>query len=91
MSLDEVKPCVQHGLYLLKDGGDPIAALVSSTEMGGEPAVRIEAVAPRPEAATRFFAEIRDGMRRLNVYRGKAMSLGNKHDPSGHGAPGVGT
>lgn len=89
VSLDETRACVQHGLYLLKDEEEPIAALVSATEMGPETVIRIEAMSPKPETATDFLAGIRDGMRRLNVYRGQVMSLGNKHGPFGHGAPGV--
>lgn len=89
---EEVRACVEHGLYLLRGGGEagePLAVVVSSTEMRGEPTVRIEVMAPRPEAATEFFAEIRESMRRRSVYRGQVISLGNKHGPFGDGAPGV--
>ena len=83
-----VRACVQHGLYLLRDGEVPIATLVRTThEHGPMPQIQVEVMAPAPEMATAFFAEIREGMVRHNVYRGQLLSLGNPHGPFGEGGP----
>jgi hypothetical protein len=92
---EEVRACVQHGLYLLRGEGDdsdgsPLAVLVRGPgEHGGMPQIQTEVMTPDPTAATGFLEEIRASMRRHNVYRGKVLSLGNPHGPFGYGAPGV--
>jgi hypothetical protein len=84
----QVRACVQHGLYLLRDGGVPIAALVRSPpEHAHMPQIQVEVMAPTPEAAAAFFAEIREGMIRHNVYRGQLLALGNPHGPFGEAGP----
>jgi hypothetical protein len=88
----EVRACVQHGLYLLREGaeGGPLAVLVRGPgEHGGMLQVQVEVMAPEPAAATRFLEDVREGMRRHNIYRGKVLALGNPHGPFGYGAPGV--
>jgi ATPase family associated with various cellular activities (AAA) len=83
-----VRACVQHGLYLLYDGGIPLAALVRGpSEHGGMPQIQIEVMAQDPEAAAGFLAEIREEMLRHNVYRGQLLALGNPHGPFGEGSP----
>jgi hypothetical protein len=83
----EVRACVQHGLYLLRDGGAPLAALVRGAPEHGPPQMQIEVMAPEPETAAGFLAEIREGMLRHNVYRGQMLTLGNPHGPFGEGGP----
>ncbi|HKH75776.1 MAG TPA: hypothetical protein VKA51_02345 [Rubrobacteraceae bacterium] len=62
---------VEHGLYLLREGEEALTALVSVPgEFGGAPPINIEVTAPKPGTAARFLAEIRENMRRHNVYRG---------------------
>jgi hypothetical protein len=79
-----VRACVQHGLYLLRDDEIPLAALVRGPSEHGEmPQIQIEVMAPDPEAAAGFLAEIREGMIRHNVYRGQLLALGNPHGPFG--------
>ena len=84
-----VRACVQHGLYLLRDGGVPIAVLLRGPgEHGGMmPQIQVEVMATKTEVAAGFLAEIREGMLRHNVYRGQLLALGNPHDPFGQGGP----
>ena len=83
---DEMRACVQHGLYLLRDVGHALAVTVSiSGELSDELQVRIEVMAPGPEQSAAFLEEIREGMRRHNVYRGQVLALGNPHGPFGEG------
>jgi hypothetical protein len=85
---DRVRACVQHGLYLLRDGDVPLAALLRGpSEHGGMPEIQLEVMAADPESATGFLAEIREGMVRHNVYRGQLLALGNPHGPFGTGGP----
>ena len=85
---DGVRACVQHGLYLLREGERPLAALVRGpSEHGGMPQIQIEVMAAEPEEAAAFLAEVREGMRRHNVYRGQVIALGNPHGPFGYGGP----
>jgi hypothetical protein len=85
---DRVRACVQHGLYLLRDGEVPLAALLRGpSEHGGMPQIQVEVMAVDPEAATRFLAEVREGMVLHNVYRGQLLALGNPHGPFGAGGP----
>jgi ATP-dependent 26S proteasome regulatory subunit len=51
------------------------------------PQIQIEVMAAEPEAAAAFLAEVREGMRRHNVYRGQVIALGNPHGPFGYGGP----
>src|SRR3712207_5964013 len=83
---DRVRACVQHGLYLLRDAETPLAALVRApSEHGGMPQLQVEVMAPAPETAAAFLGEVREGMRRHNVYRGQVIALGNPHEPFGYG------
>ena len=84
----QVRACVQHGLYLLRDGETPLATLVRGpSEHGGLPQIQIEVMAPESETAAAFLADIREGMRQHNVYRGQVIALGNPHGPFGYGGP----
>jgi hypothetical protein len=81
---DRVRECVQHGLYLLRDGETPLATLVRGpSEHGGMPQIQIEVMAAELVTAAAFLAELREGMRRHNVYRGQVITLGNPHRPFG--------
>jgi len=78
--------CVQHGLYLLRDGERPLAVLVNGpTRFGEMPQVSVEVMSPEPRAATTFLAGLREDMHHHNVYRGQVLALGNPHGPFGHG------
>jgi hypothetical protein len=73
---DRVLPCVQRGVYLIREGERRLAAYVAKSERysaNGE--VRVEAMAPARSAAERLLADLREGMRARNVYRGHVLSL----------------
>jgi hypothetical protein len=83
-----VRACVQHGLFLLRDGDVPLAALLRGpSEHGGMPQIQIEVMASDSEVAAGFLTEIREGMLEHNVYRGKLLALGSPHGPFGQGGP----
>ncbi len=83
---DQIKACVQHGLYLVRDEEHSLAVTVSTTrELSDELQIRIEVMAPEPEQSATFLKEIREGMRRHNIYRGQVLALGNPHGPFGEG------
>ena len=69
--------CVQFGLYLLRDGEAAFIAFVSgpTDRMGPRVKLRLEVMCAVPDHGAAFLATIREGMRRLNVYRGHAVSL----------------
>ena len=72
----DVLPVVQSGLYLLRDGVTPLAALISgSGEHSPFPKLRIDVSAPERAQAEAFLAEIRRLTREHNVYRGRVVSL----------------
>jgi hypothetical protein len=74
---DEVLPCVQLGLYLVRDGETPLAILVRGpNEIGYNPAVTVEVMARDNALADRVLADLRRAMRRRSVYRGHVVSLG---------------
>lgn len=81
----ETRACVQHGLYLLRNGERPLAVLMRGPVEHGPPQVHLEVMAPEPEAAAGFLAEIREEMNRHNVYRGQVLTLSNPHGPFGEG------
>ena len=70
-------PCVQHGLFLLNDGTAPLAVAVlgPSSMHGPRQQVQVEVVSVDPARGSIFLRELRDRMRRLNVYRGHVLSL----------------
>ena len=71
-----VLQCIQAGLYLLRDGDEPIAATISGpVEQGPRREVRVEVTARTPETAGRFLGQLRELLRRHNVYRGHVLSL----------------
>jgi hypothetical protein len=69
--------CVQFGLYLVRDGEARFVAFVSgpTDRMGPRVKLRLEVMCAVPEHGAAFLATVREGMRRLNVYRGHAVSL----------------
>ena len=72
--------CVQYGLYLIDDGGTPLAALVRSVDPRGfgQTVMAVEVMAGEREVAERFLGELRAGIRARNVYRGNVVSLSVK-------------
>src|SRR5262249_26844521 len=74
---DRVLSCVQSGLYLVRDGQEPLALLVHA-DMDFHPfaKLKIEAMGLDKGAAERFLANLRITLRKNNVYRGHVLSLG---------------
>lgn len=71
-----VLPCIQAGLYLLRDGETRLALAVNGPiEQGPRPSVRVEALAPERAQAERFLAQLRALVRQRSVYRGQVLSL----------------
>jgi hypothetical protein len=91
---ERVLPCVQSGLYLLRDGEQRLAALVSGPgEHTPFPKVRVEVIAPERALAESFLAEIRRLTRERNVYRGHVISMSmdmyGRFDMRFHRLPGI--
>jgi hypothetical protein len=75
---DEILPCVQYGLYLIRASESRLVVLVSGPSEMGDPRRQrhhIEVMAARPEDAPDFIAEIARLMQQLNVYRGHTILL----------------
>ena len=76
---DRILTCVQNGLYTWRDAKQRLAALVR-IEDRFLPKVMVEVMAPERETAERFLAELRDSMRKRNVYRGRVLTLDQQRD-----------
>lgn len=74
---NEVLPCVQSGLFLVKRGDEPLAILVSGPMREFHPMaqVGVEVMARSRDVAEGFLADVRTAMRKRNVYRGHIISL----------------
>jgi DNA polymerase III delta prime subunit len=73
---DEILACVDFGLYLVREGGSRLVALLAGPVLHtNRSKVRLEVVARDPEHAQRFIAAITEGTQRLNVYRGHVIAL----------------
>lgn len=77
---DRVLACVQFGLYLLRDGDEPLAALVRGPDQRGYQGqnVAVEVMGRERQVAEAFLAELRTSMRKRNLYRGRVVSLSLK-------------
>jgi hypothetical protein len=73
----EVLACVQCGLLLVSEGERRLAVLVRGpNDMGMSRRLHVEVMAPRREEAEAFLSQLRNLMRKRNVYRGRVLSLG---------------
>ena len=70
-------PCVNVGLYLIRDGSQRLAVLLSGPDDSRplNKSISVEVMAPQREIADRFLSDVRDAMRACNVYRGRILSL----------------
>jgi hypothetical protein len=80
---DRVVTCVQSGMYTIRGIGQRLAALVRVAEQYPRK-LALEVMAPERETAEKFRAEIRDAMRKRNVYRGRVLTLDRQPDGSLH-------
>jgi hypothetical protein len=72
-----ILPCLQSGLFLIKDHSEPLAALVSIPAEHGprRGGVYVEVIAPTREREERFLTDLRRLVRDRNVYRNQVLSL----------------
>jgi cell division protease FtsH len=74
---DDVLPCVQSGLLLVRDGNPGPYAIFVTGPTGARPdsALRVEVIAADRERAEAVLRRLRSAMRRLDVYRGHMLSV----------------
>lgn len=88
--LDEerVIASVVNGIYLFSHGGDRFALLVRGPSDAGfrRSQLNVEVMAGDNERAQRLLADLRVLMRRLNVYRGRVVTLSETSDAFSSGA-----
>jgi ATPase family associated with various cellular activities (AAA) len=74
---DEVLPCIQSGLLLVRDGDPGPYAIFVTGPITGRPdsALRVEVIAADRERAEAVLRRLRTAMRRLDVYRGHMLSM----------------
>ena len=74
---DEVLPCVQSGLFLVRDADQTSYAVFVSGAVAGRPdsALTVEVIAAERAVAEAVLARLRARMERLDVYRGHVLSL----------------
>ena len=72
-------PCVQCGLYLVRDAAGPIAVLLrGSDSRGAQENVSIEVMATDAGVAAAALAAVRAQALRHNVFRGQVLSFGSQ-------------
>lgn len=73
---DQVKPCVDFGMYFIEHDGVRLVVLVAGpSDHGPRQKLRVEVLAAQPEHAQAFIAALSESMLRLNVYRGHIISF----------------
>jgi len=74
---DQVLPCIQAGIYFVRDGDARLVVAVvgPSEQRGPRPVLKVEVMAAEPEKARALLADLRERIMRLNVYRGHVISL----------------
>lgn len=71
-----VLACIARGLYLVRDGGRPLAVFVTENgDILSPNRLSVEVMAAERTAAERFLRDLKEGMRARNVYRGHVLSL----------------
>ena len=78
---ERVLACVKAGLYLVREGGQPMAVMIQgpSLQNWGPQLVGIEVLAADRARAEDFLNVIRRAMRVRNVYRGHVISIDSEH------------
>jgi cell division protease FtsH len=85
VSADTERTCVRFGLYLIDDGSRPLAVLLRAGNPMHGVAAGVEVLAPTPDDAHAWLAELRELRAMHNVLRGQVLSF----EPSDF-EPGVG-
>ena len=78
--LDEgrVVACVQFGLFIVSDGAKSYGVFVGgppNPQMGPRVRLRVEVISAERDTSVAFLRELKSAMARLNVYRGKVISI----------------
>ncbi len=76
---DDSLTCVQNGLYVCRDAERRLAVLIRPVDHY-PPKLMVEVMAPDRDVAEKFLAELRDSMRKRNVYRGRVLTLDMQRD-----------
>ncbi|MCI0612445.1 ATP-binding protein, partial [bacterium] len=73
---DQTIACVDSGLYLIKNLDQRFAVLIRGpAEPGFNRKIAVDVMAPERSAAEKFLVEIRQWIRKKNIYKGKVISL----------------
>lgn len=72
----EMLSCVENGLFVVRDGGRPIALLVLYNAESYRRALSVAVLAADRAHGEKVLAQLRSAMRQRSVYRGRAVSLG---------------
>lgn len=67
--------CVKNGIYLIRDGDEPIAILLAKPAYSWREELKIEVMATQREAAERFVRQLTRLTRHGNAYRGHVLSV----------------
>jgi len=79
--------CVEAGLWLVRDGEQPLVVMLTATDRGMGDRLGLEVMAPERERAETVLAELRRLMAEHNVYRGRVLELASRHFHEDEGAP----
>jgi cell division protease FtsH len=76
VGVEAEKSCVSFGIYLITDADRRFAVLVRySTQRGPQPRCELDVLAPEPDIARAFIAEIQNLIREKNLFRGQVISF----------------
>jgi ATPase family associated with various cellular activities (AAA) len=87
LGADESISCVQSGLWLVRDGDEPVVVMLKSADGFGGEQLTLEVMAPDRDRAQRVVVELRRLMSERNVYRGLVLELRARHFHEDEGAP----
>ncbi|MBS2023997.1 MAG: 26S protease regulatory subunit [Deltaproteobacteria bacterium] len=79
LASDRVVTCVEGGLFLCHEASRRLALWIRMSDHYITK-LAIEVMAPERETAETFLAELRDSMRKRNVYRGRVLTLDQRRD-----------
>jgi ATP-dependent 26S proteasome regulatory subunit len=72
---DRVLPCLEQGVLFVRTPAPIVVLVRGPTEMGWRNQITVEVMAAERTQAEAFLSELRAGMHRRNVYRGRILSL----------------
>jgi hypothetical protein len=87
LGADESISCVQSGLWLVRDGHEPVVVMLKSADGFGGEQLTLEVMATDRDRAQRVVVEVRRLMSVRNVYRARVLELRARHFHEDEGAP----